>query len=338
MKELILSTENEEASDAGLDSVRVLVPEDLQGARIDKAVAVLCPQFSRTRLKALIEDGECVVNGVAMKKPSDKVKTGDEILLSLPPIQDCIPQAENIPLNIVYEDSALIVINKPVGMVVHPAIGNETGTLVNAILYHCGDTLSGINGVKRPGIVHRLDKETSGLMIVAKTDHAHHHLSLQLQDRSLKRVYEALVVGVPFPHKGSIEFSVGRHPTNRLKMAVVKNGRDALTHYSVKEQFGEALALVECRLATGRTHQIRVHFEKIRHPLVGDPIYGMQETGTKAAMRKSGYGDEAIEKVISFPRQALHAREISFIHPDTEEVMTLESELPDDLKALLGAL
>ena len=333
-----MSIENEEVSDAGLDSVRTIVPEDLEGARLDKAVATLCPQFSRTRLKTLIEEGDCVVNGKAMTKASEKVKAGDEILLSLPPIQDCLPQPENIPLNIVYEDDALIVINKPVGMVVHPAIGNETGTLVNAILYHCGDTLSGINGVKRPGIVHRLDKETSGLMIVAKTDYAHHHLSLQLQDRSLKRVYEALVVGVPFPHKGEIEFAIGRHPTNRLKMAVVKNGRDALTYYTVKEQFGEALALVECRLATGRTHQIRVHFEKIKHPLVGDPIYGMQATGTKSAMRKSGYEDDVIEKVISFPRQALHAREISFIHPDTEEVMTFESELPDDLAALLDAL
>ncbi len=330
--------ESEDQGENTLDSVRAIVDEGHNGLRLDKVVAVLFPQFSRTRLKGLIESGECVVNGVAVTTASGKVKTGDEILLSLPPLQDSKPQPENIPLDIVYEDSALLVINKPAGMVVHPAVGNETGTLVNAVLYHCGDTLSGINGVKRPGIVHRLDKETTGLMIVAKTDHAHHHLSLQLQDRSLRRVYEALVFGVPFPHKGEIDFPIGRHQTNRLKMAVVKNGRDALTHYKVKQQFGEALSLVECRLATGRTHQIRVHFEKIKHSLVGDPIYGVQPTAMKSALRKSGYGDDVVAAVENFPRQALHAREISFIHPDTEEVMSFSSDLPDDMKALLAAL
>ncbi len=335
---MILSDQPEETADSGLDSLRVIVPEELHRARLDKAIAVLCPQFSRTRLKGLIETGECIVNGKAATKPSEQVNSGDEILLSLPPIEDCIPQAENIPLNIVYEDDSVIVINKPAGMVVHPAIGNENGTLVNAVLYHCGDTLSGINGVRRPGIVHRLDKDTTGLMIVAKTDHAHHHLSLQLQDRSLRRVYTALVNGVPFPDKGEIAFAIGRHPNNRLKMAVVKGGRDALTYYAVKEKYGEALALVECRLATGRTHQIRVHFEKIKHPLVGDDIYGLQATAMRSAMRKSGYGDDVIEVVGSFPRQALHAREISFIHPETEEVMSFESDLPSDISALLDRL
>ena len=328
---------NDEGADAP-DIIRVTVPDSMDETRFDKAVSTLCPQFSRTRLQGLIETGECILNGRPVKKSSEKVRAGDDILLSLPPVQDCLPQPENIPLNIVYEDAALLVINKPAGMVVHPAVGNETGTLVNAVLYHCGDTLSGINGVRRPGIVHRLDKDTTGLMIVAKTDHAHHYLSEQLQDRSLTRVYEALVVGIPFPHKGSIEFAIGRHPSNRLKMAVVKGGRDALTHYSVKQSYGEALSLVECRLATGRTHQIRVHFEKIKHPLIGDPVYGIQKTGLQSALRKSGYGEDVTALMEAFPRQALHAREISFIHPDTNERMSFDSELPDDFKALVVSL
>ncbi len=326
------------AADDAPDSVRVTIPEELNKARLDKAVAILCPQFSRTRLKSLIEAGECILNNKAVTKASEQVVTGDDISLSLPPIEDCIPQPENIPLDIVFEDDSVIVINKPAGMVVHPAIGNETGTLVNAVLYHCGETLSGINGVRRPGIVHRLDKDTTGLMIVAKTDHAHHQLSLQLQDRSLRRVYAALINGVPFPAKGEIEFAIGRHPNNRLKMAVVKGGRDALTYYEVKEKYGEALSLVECRLATGRTHQIRVHFEKIKHPLVGDDMYGLQENATRAAMRKSGYGDDTIEAVSAFARQALHARALSFIHPETEEIMTFEIDLPDDMTALINHL
>ena len=333
---------NEAASriqdEEGLESFRVAVGENEDGLRLDKALALLCPQFSRTRLKNLVENGDCLVNDVTVKTASGKVKQGDHIFLSLPPLEDTLPQPEKIPLDIVYEDSALIVINKPAGMVVHPAIGNETGTLVNALLYHCGDTLSGINGVRRPGIVHRLDKETTGLMLAAKTDHAHHHLSAQLQDRSLSRVYSALVYGVPFPEKGKIEFAIGRHQTNRLKMGVVKGGRDALTYYNVIEKFRDALSLVECRLATGRTHQIRVHFEKIKHPLIGDPLYGIQQTATRAIMRKNDYEEEAVTEVLDFPRQALHAREISFIHPDTEKLMSFCSDLPADIKSLLTKL
>lgn len=321
-----------------LESFNLLVGENENGFRLDKAVALLCPQFSRTRLKTLIEDGDCLVNGAAVTSASAKVKTGDAVVISLPPLEDCVPQPENIPLDIVYEDDALIVINKPAGMVVHPAIGNETGTLVNALLYHCGDTLSGINGVKRPGIVHRLDKETTGLMLAAKTDHAHQHLSAQLQDRSLTRVYAALVYGIPFPEKGKIEFAIGRHQTNRLKMAVVKGGRDALTYYAVMDKFRDALSLVECRLATGRTHQIRVHFEKIKHPLIGDPLYGVQETGLRSILRKNEYDADVIEDILHFSRQALHAREISFIHPDTEEVMSFRSDLPKDMENLLSRL
>jgi 23S rRNA pseudouridine1911/1915/1917 synthase len=175
-------------------------------------------------------------------------------------------------------------------------------------------------------------------MIVAKTDHAHHYLSAQLQDRSLSRIYEALVVGVPFQNKGEIEGSIGRHPTNRLRMAIVKNGRDALTYYQIKQKFSEALSLVECRLATGRTHQIRVHFEKIKHPLVGDPLYGIQPTGLSSIMKKNGFNDGQVDTVKSFPRQALHARAISFIHPETEEVMSFDSDLPEDMQKLIEAV
>lgn len=324
--------------DEGLECFRIVVGESENGLRLDKALSLLCPQFSRTRLKALVENGDCLVNDVTVQTASGKVRQGDTIFLSLPPLEDTLPQPENIPLDIVYEDSALIVINKPAGMVVHPAIGNETGTLVNALLYHCGDTLSGINGVRRPGIVHRLDKETTGLMLAAKTDHAHHHLSAQLQDRSLTRVYSALVYGVPFPEKGKIEFAIGRHQTNRLKMGVVKGGRDALTFYNVIEKFRDAMSLVECRLATGRTHQIRVHFEKIKHPLIGDPLYGVQQTAMRSILRKNNYEEEVVEDVLNFRRQALHAREISFIHPDSEETMSFSCELPKDMSDLLEKL
>ena len=327
-----------EGADAAPESIRAIVPTELDGFRLDKALALLYPQFSRTRLQSLIESGDCIVSTVTAKTASVKIKTGDEIFLSLPPLVDCTPQPQNIPLNIVYEDASLIVINKAAGMVVHPAVGNETGTLVNALLYHCGETLSGINGVRRPGIVHRLDKETTGLMIVAKTDHAHHYLSAQLQDRSLSRIYEALVVGIPFPMKGEIEGAIGRHPTNRLRMAVVKNGREALTYYQVKQKFAEALALVECRLATGRTHQIRVHFEKIKHTLIGDPLYGIQPTGLSSVLRKNGFDDDKIDLLQAFPRQALHARGISFIHPESEERMSFESQLPEDMASLIASI
>lgn len=287
----------------------------------------------------MIDKGECLVNNQLCKTPSRKMDMNDVVILSLPPLVDADPQPENIPLDIVYEDDDLLVINKPVGMVVHPAVGNHTGTLVNALLYHCGDTLSGINGVKRPGIVHRLDKDTSGLMMVAKNDFAHHALSEQLQDRSLSRVYLALVLGVPFPHKGRVETMIGRHQSNRLKMAVHSNaGRDAATNYSVAEIFRDALSLIECRLETGRTHQIRVHMEHIGVPLIGDALYGAQTTKLTSKLKKADYEDEVIAKVLAFPHQALHAVEISFIHPRTEEEMHFESDLPDDMAELIALL
>jgi len=321
------------------DHLSSIVPTMLNNARLDKALATLCPSFSRTRLKSLIESGECLLNSETVTDASLKVKENDTILISLPPLVEAVPLPENIPLDIVFEDEHLIVLNKAAGMVVHPAVGNESGTLVNAILYHCGASLSGINGVKRPGIVHRLDKDTTGLMIVAKTDHAHHHLSAQLQDRSLSRIYRALVFRAPFPHKGEIDFPVGRHPSNRLRMAVIhKGGRDALTFYDTIENFSDALALVECRLATGRTHQIRVHFEKFGHPLIGDPVYGTQATALRAAMKKANFSREAIDAMIAFPRPALHAKKISFIHPQSGERKTFDSEMPEDFTNLLEML
>lgn len=328
-----------EFSDDAVDTLQVTMAEEQLGVRLDRAVASLFPDYSRTRLQGLIDAGECLVNNQICKTPSRKMEMGDVVILSLPPLVDADPQPENIPLEIVYEDDDLLVINKPVGMVVHPAVGHQTGTLVNALLYHCGEGLSGINGVKRPGIVHRLDKDTSGLMMVAKNDFAHHSLSEQLQDRSLSRVYLALVLGIPFPPRGRVETMIGRHQSNRLKMAVHSNaGRDAATNYAVVETYRNVLSLVECQLETGRTHQIRVHMEHIGHPLIGDALYGAQTTKVTAKLKKAEFEDDVKAAILGFPHQALHAKEISFIHPRTEEEMHFESELPDDMAALIEAI
>jgi len=332
-------TTSPEQDEIQTDTLHAIIGFAEDGLRLDKAVATLLPDFSRTRLQNLIDAGECLIDGVTCTTPSRKVKAGETIVLSLPPLEDALPTPENILLEILFEDEDVIVLNKPVGMVVHPAVGHGTGTLVNALLYHCGDSLSGINGVKRPGIVHRLDKDTSGLMMVAKNDFAHHHLSEQLQDRSLSRVYHALVYGVPFPHRGRVETLIGRHPSNRLKMAVVKgNGKEAATNFMVLENYNEALSLVECRLETGRTHQIRVHMQHLGFPLIGDELYGAQSTKAKSILKRGGFDDGVIGNVMAFPRQALHAAEISFIHPRTEEEMHFTCDLPDDLQRLCDML
>lgn len=324
-------------SDEVTDTITVTMGDGEVGERLDKAVAALCPDYSRTRLQNLIDAGECLVNGQVCKTPSRRVERGDVVILSIPQLVDADPQPENIPLDILYEDDDLLVINKAAGMVVHPAVGNYTGTLVNALLYHCGDTLSGINGVKRPGIVHRLDKDTSGLMMVAKNDFAHHALSEQLQDRSLSRVYLALVLGVPFPPRGRVETLIGRHPNNRLKMAVLDHdGRDAATNYVVLDSYKNTLSLVECHLETGRTHQIRVHMEHLGFPLIGDTLYGAQTTKLLSKLKKAGFSDETQGRIASFPRQALHAAEISFIHPRTEEDMSFDCDVPADMAELLS--
>lgn len=307
--------------------------------RFDKIMAGLCPSLSRTRIKALIQDGCVTLDGAACRDPSRLVTDGQIVTIDVPAPVRSHPQAESIPLDIIYEDDHLLVINKPAGLVVHPGAGNHSGTLVNALLAHCGDTLSGIGGVLRPGIVHRLDKDTSGLMVVAKSDRAHRGLAEQLSDRSLSREYLALVWKIPTPPVGRIEASLGRSTVNRQRMVVTRRqGRHAVTHYRCEEFFGRAATLVRCKLETGRTHQIRVHMDYLGHPLIGDQSYGMQPTGQRALLKKETLDPEAIETIIAFPRQALHATEIAFIHPATGEAMGFDVAPPDDFTDLVDLL
>lgn len=315
------------------------VSVDAVGQRADKFLSSVCSEFSRSRLQGLIADGHVLLNNAPFKTASFKVDEGDVFCVRVPEPEPSVPEAEDLPLDIVYEDDDLVVVNKAVGMVVHPGAGNWNGTLVNALLHHCGDSLSGIGGVLRPGIVHRLDKDTSGLMIAAKNDHAHHHLSDQLAERSLTRIYHALVVDVPLPIKGTIDRPIGRHRHNRLKMSVMTNSpKDACTHYKVLEDFNGGFSLVECKLETGRTHQIRVHLEVSGHPLVGDVLYPVQQTKIKSMIKNSGYPAELAEEMIGLGRQMLHAQTISFIHPRSEEVMSFSSDLPGDFSKLLKML
>lgn len=311
------------------------IDESLHGQRLDKALATLCPELSRTRLKGLIEEGMVSVNGQDILSPKHSVESDDEIVIALPPAEEADPEPEDIPLDIVFEDEDLIVINKAAGMVVHLGAGNSSGTLVNALLHYCPDDLSGIGGVKRPGIVHRLDKETSGLMVVAKNDVTHQALSAQLSDRSLTRVYHALVWRVPSLIKGKVDQPLGRHKTNRLKMAIRHaGGKEAITHYEVKENIADTMAWIECRLQTGRTHQIRVHMQHIKHPLVGDPLYGLPRQEGVSLLNRAGADQEIRDMIVDFPRQVLHAAEIGFIHPCTKERVILQSSLPDDLEEI----
>lgn len=272
-------------------------------------------------MQALIAAGAVKLNNKICRENNQTVAIGDAISLIEPPAVPAEPQAQSIKLDIVYEDKDLLVINKPVGLVVHPAPGSPDGTLVNALLAHCGDSLSGIGGVKRPGIVHRIDKDTSGLLVVAKNDKAHRGLSEQLLDHSMARTYYAFVWGVPVPRAGKIDAPIGRHPVDRKKMAVIKSGKRAVTHYEVIEELDGA-ALLRCKLETGRTHQIRVHLSHSGHPLVGDPVYGKGRRPPP----------------IPLPRQALHAAEIKFKHPVTDKVLTFSCDLPPDLSALKSAL
>ena len=298
--------------------IALAVPPELAGQRLDKALAGLAG-LSRARLQALMEQGHLAQNGKIVSDASRKVKEGEIFHLHVPPPEPAEPEAQHIELDIVFEDKDVLVINKPPGLVVHPAPGNRDMTLVNALLAHCGDSLSGIGGVARPGIVHRLDKDTSGLIVVAKNDMAHQKLSAQFADRSLSRTYQALVHGVPEARAGIIDAPIGRHARDRKKMAVTAKGRAARTHYRVLENFGGA-ALVECKLETGRTHQIRVHMAHIKHPVIGDPVYGKN---------RAKY---------SFTRQALHAAEIRFIHPRSGKIRAFAAPLPKDMRALLKKL
>jgi 23S rRNA pseudouridine1911/1915/1917 synthase len=302
------------------------IPEGLSG-RLDKTIADLCPDLSRSRLKGLILEGFVVLDGVVVTDVSAKVTGGEVAEITIPPIGEGDPKPENIPLDIVFEDEDLLVLNKQSGLVVHPAPGNWQGTLVNALLYHCGDTLSGIGGVKRPGIVHRLDKETSGLMVVAKTDRAHQGLTAQFADRSLSRKYMALVWGFPKTMAGVVETNMGRSKTNRKKMAVQREGgKEAITHYHVDELYGRTAALIECQLETGRTHQIRVHMSHLGHPVIGDIIYGKRPRHISQAF------ESEVLRMLPAERHMLHAYHIHFIHPVSGNAMEFEVDLPNDMQ------
>lgn len=313
--------------------IKLTIDDAQAGERLDKALAQLVQghdtALSRARLQALMAAGHLSLAGELVNATNRKVKSGEVYTLIVPPPEAAEPEAQAIDLPIIYEDDDVIVINKPVGLVVHPAPGNKDGTLVNALLAHCGDSLSGIGGIARPGIVHRLDKDTSGLMVVAKNDMAHQVLTKQFSDRSLSRTYQALVWGVPLPTQGSIDAPIGRHARDRKKMAITaKGGREALTHYRVLKEFG-IVSLVECKLATGRTHQIRVHMGHIKHPVIGDPVYGA---------RKAPGKDKVIELLRAFPRQALHAVKLEFIHPRSGKKVSYNAPLPDDIAKLVKVL
>lgn len=319
------------------EALSVTVPADVSG-RLDKILTELTQDLSRARLQSLIDAGEVSVNDTIVTTSSFKVKAGDVIGLVVPPPVDATPHAEKIPLDIVYEDDDLLVINKAAGLVVHPGAGNTGGTLVNALLYHCKESLSGIGGVLRPGIVHRLDKETSGLMVAAKNDRAHKGLSAQLADRSLSRSYLAFVWRVPMLPKGAVDAPIGRHPTNRLKMAVrplnATGARNAVTHWRREESYAQTIALMRCDLETGRTHQIRVHMQHAGHPLLGDPFYGLPMQEQLSLLKKTKADERALAAISGFPRQALHAADIRFIHPVSGEEMAFSAALPDDLQSL----
>ncbi len=324
--------------------VVVTADEAAAGQRLDQwLAAALGPELSRSRVQALIKQGAVTVGGKVVDEPKRKVAAGDEATINVPEAESAEPQGEDIPLDILFEDDELIVINKPAGLVVHPGAGNWTGTLVNALIHHCGASLSGIGGVKRPGIVHRLDKDTSGVLVVAKADRAHRALSEAFADHGrdgdLERAYVALVWGVPDRTTGSIETYLGR-AADRVRRAVVPAGRDdarhAITHFTVEERFGAqkdgsySASLVECRLETGRTHQIRVHMAHIGHPLIGDAEYG---GGFKTKANR--LPEPLATQVRDFPRQALHARLLAFRHPVTGEWMEFEAEVPADMAALV---
>jgi 23S rRNA pseudouridine1911/1915/1917 synthase len=322
------------------DEVEIVVDADMAGGRLDAALAKAHTVLSRNRIKDLILAGAVTINGKLVSEPKYRLSAGETIILLAPPPEEAEPLAEDIPLDILYEDDQLIVINKPVGMVVHPAPGSPNGTLVNALLFHCGDSLVGIGGVKRPGIVHRLDRDTSGVMVAAKTEAAHKHLSEQFADHGrtgpLHRAYLAYVWGSTETAKGTVNAPLGRDQNNRLKQAVRKDGREAITHYFVEQRFGDAgwdITRVQCHLETGRTHQIRVHMAHIGHPLVADTVYA---SGYATKINK--LPPDVVAPIQALGRQALHAAELGFEHPVTQEEMFFEAPLPPDLQALQEAL
>jgi 23S rRNA pseudouridine1911/1915/1917 synthase len=320
----------------------VMIGAGEAGLRLDRVLAAHLAHLSRSRLKALILAGQVTIAGRTIRDPATSVKSGDLVKVALLPPEPATPQGEDITLNIVYEDDAIVVIDKPKDLVVHPAAGHASGTLVNALIAHCGDSLSGIGGVKRPGIVHRLDKDTTGLMVVAKTDKAHRALAEQFVEKGegpLRRGYLAIVWGAPRKPKGTIDAPLGRHPQSRNKQAVRGNGRAAVTHWQVLERFTPpgaktpVASLLACTLETGRTHQIRVHLAHLGHPILGDATYGTG-FGTKASL----LAPKARDALSALGRQALHAYLLGIEHPETGKLLEFQSELPGDLRRLRGAL
>jgi 23S rRNA pseudouridine1911/1915/1917 synthase len=302
-----------------MDIHQVVITEEMAGERLDKAIAGLEADWSRVRVQEWISNNRVLVNG-KVKKESYRVKVGEKVEIDVPEVVDSDILPENIPLEICYEDEDVLVVNKPRGMVVHPAPGHYSGTLVNALLYHCKQDLSGIGGVARPGIVHRIDKDTSGLLMVAKNDLTHHSLVEQLKEHTIKRMYLAVVHGVIRHERGLIEAPIGRDPKDRKRMAVEhRNGKQAITHFTVLERFAKA-TYVECKLETGRTHQIRVHMKSIGHPLIGDFIYG------------------PVKNNYSFEGQALHAEVLGFTHPRTGKRMEIKTEPPIAFSQLMEKL
>ena len=311
----------------------VTIDASAAGERLDRALAVALPDLTRSRVKALIEGRRvALAGGQTIEEPSRKVKTGERFEIDIPEPEPAVPEPQALALDILYEDADLLVLNKPAGLVVHPAPGNPDNTLVNALLAHCGDSLSGIGGVRRPGIVHRLDKDTSGVMVVAKNDRTHTALSKLFAAHDLERIYQVLVWGAPKAAQGRIEAAIGRHPVDRKRMTVRRaGGRSATTDYWVEKRFGPPLeplvSLVRARLGTGRTHQVRVHMAHLGCPVVGDPVYGRKSRNAKAptALRE-------------FPRQALHAAVLAFRHPTTGQNLKFATELPQDFSKLVASL
>jgi 23S rRNA pseudouridine1911/1915/1917 synthase len=312
--------------DRGVSILEATIAPTADGWRLDRALADAVPTLSRERLKVLIASGAVTRDGQMVRDAAKKAAAGDRFAVTVPIPTLPHNEAQDIPLVIAYEDEHLIVIDKPAGLVVHPAAGNLDGTLVNALLHHCQGSLSGIGGVARPGIVHRIDKDTSGLMVAAKTDRAHEGLARQFHDHSIDRRYRAIVGGRPRPAEGKVDAPLARSATNRKKIAIVQGGKRAVTHFRTMELLRDA-ALVECRLETGRTHQVRVHMASIGHALLGDPVYGRTKGNQKALLETLG-----------FRRQALHAAHLGFIHPVKSTALAFESDMPADMQELFTKL